>query len=59
MSTRPHLTTARLPDHDGGWWAGGVKKAVDEFVRAYPVDVVTLEYEQFVLRKRQHGAIAL
>jgi hypothetical protein len=45
--------------HDGGWWAGGVKKAVDEFVRAYPVDVVTLKYEQFVLRKRQHGAMAL
>jgi hypothetical protein len=42
--------------HDGGWWAGGVKKAVDEFVRAYPVDVVTLKYEQFVLRKP--GAIA-
>lgn len=41
---------------NGGWWAGGVKKAVDEFVPAYPVDVVTLEYEQFVLRKR--GAIA-
>jgi hypothetical protein len=44
--------------HDGGWWAGGVKKAVDEFVRAYPVDVVTLKYEQFVLRKGGHGAIA-
>lgn len=43
--------------HDGGWWAGGVKKAVDEFVHAHPVDVVTLKYEQFVLRKR--GAMGL
>jgi hypothetical protein len=42
---------------DGGWWAGGVKKAVDEFVRAYPVDVVALKYQQFVLRKRGEGAI--
>jgi hypothetical protein len=42
--------------HDGGWWAGGVKKAVDEFVRAYPVDVVALKYEQFVLRKRDASA---
>jgi hypothetical protein len=43
--------------HDGGWWAGGVKKAVDEFMRTYPVDIVTLKYEQFMLRKRGHVAL--
>jgi len=46
--------------HDGGWWAGGLKKAVNEFVRAYPVNVVRLKYEQFVLRKaRGHGVMTV
>ena len=36
---------------DGGWWQGGVKKAVDEFIQARPVAVVLLCNGQFVLRK--------
>ncbi|MGH2787268.1 MAG: class I SAM-dependent methyltransferase [Actinomycetota bacterium] len=35
----------------GGWWDGGVKRAVDEFIRHPYVDVVFLEGAQFVLRK--------
>jgi hypothetical protein len=39
----------------GGWWRGGVKKAVDEFVREKPVELVTISNGKFVLRKNQHG----
>jgi hypothetical protein len=35
----------------GGWWQGGVKRAVDEFVRAFPVQVVMIRRRQFVLRR--------
>jgi len=35
----------------GGWWQGGVKKAVDEFVRDKPVQLVAIENGKFVLRK--------
>jgi hypothetical protein len=35
----------------GGWWHGGVKKAVDEFVRAKPVQLVTISNGKFVVRK--------
>jgi methyltransferase family protein len=35
----------------GGWWQGGVQKAVDEFVERAGVEVVALQNTQFVLRK--------
>ncbi|MGF1451029.1 MAG: class I SAM-dependent methyltransferase [Opitutales bacterium] len=38
--------------HDKGWWKGGVKKAVDEFVQTGKVDVVKIAHGQFILRKR-------
>lgn len=37
---------------DGGWWQGGVKKAVDAFVQNQPVQLVAIRDGQFVLRKR-------
>lgn len=36
---------------EGGWWGGDVKKAVDEFTRGKPVQLVTIRDGQFVLRK--------
>jgi hypothetical protein len=36
----------------GGWWRGGVKLAVDEFVRNMPVELVEIRNYQFILRKR-------
>lgn len=36
---------------EGGWWEGGVKRAVDEFVRKRQVTVVAMHERQFVLRK--------
>jgi hypothetical protein len=36
---------------DGGWWQGGVKKAVDEFIQEKPVQLVTIWNSQFVLQK--------
>jgi hypothetical protein len=36
----------------GGWWKGGVMRAVDEFVAGGRVEVVSLEARQFILRKR-------
>ena len=36
---------------EGGWWRGGVKKAVDEFLREQPVQLVSIRNGQFVLRK--------
>jgi hypothetical protein len=36
---------------EGGWFQGGVKRAVDEFVRTHPVKFVTTRYRQFVLLK--------
>lgn len=35
----------------GGWWQGGVKKAVDEFLASHPVTLVTIRKGQFILRK--------
>jgi len=35
----------------GGWWHGGVKKAVDEFVQKNPVQLVTISNGKFVCRK--------
>ena len=39
---------------EGRWWKGGVKKAVDEFVKRHPVEVVEIDKEQFILRKISH-----
>lgn len=36
---------------EGGWWDGGVKKAVDEFSRRDDVDIITIRNRQFVFRK--------
>jgi hypothetical protein len=35
-----------------GWWQGGVKKAVDEFVENKPVRLVKLKNRQFILQKQ-------
>ncbi len=37
--------------HDSGWWDGGVKRAVDAFVDAGLVEVVSTSADQFVLQK--------
>ena len=34
-----------------GWWETGVIRAVDEFVKSNPVELVEIRNEQFVLRK--------
>ena len=36
---------------EGGWWQGGVKKAIDEFVLEKPVQLIMIRSGQFVLRK--------
>lgn len=36
---------------EGGWWEGGVKRAVDEFVREKQVTVVAMHERQFVLKR--------
>jgi hypothetical protein len=36
---------------EGGWWAGGVKKAVDEFIAQRPVALITIQQRQFILKK--------
>ena len=36
---------------EGNWWKGGVKKAVDEFIKNYNVQVIEIRNEQFVLKK--------
>jgi len=35
----------------GGWWQGGVKKAVDEFWRARGLQPPRIENQQFILRR--------
>jgi hypothetical protein len=35
----------------GGWWQGGVKRAVDEFVREKPVKLVEIRNGQFIIKK--------
>ena len=37
---------------DRGWWQGGVKKAVDEFVTNGAAKIILIKKNQFVLRKR-------
>jgi hypothetical protein len=36
---------------EGGWWQGGVKKAVDEFIQEKRVQLVATRNRQFVLHK--------
>ena len=36
---------------EGGWWQGGVKKAVDEFIREGRVEPLAIRNGQFILRK--------
>jgi len=36
---------------EGGWWGGGVKKAVDEFVNNGSVKLVQIKKQQFILQK--------
>jgi hypothetical protein len=38
---------------EGGWWDGGVKRAVDEFVAAGRAEAVAFLGRQFVLRRRE------
>jgi hypothetical protein len=38
---------------EGGWWHGGVQRAVDEFMQEYPVRLVTIVNRQFVLCKNR------
>ncbi|TAN52470.1 MAG: class I SAM-dependent methyltransferase [Methylococcaceae bacterium] len=35
----------------GGWWNGGVKKAVDEFARRHSTELLTIQKRQYVFRK--------
>ncbi len=37
---------------EGGWWKGGVKRAVDEFIRESGCEVVALKERQYVLRRK-------
>lgn len=36
---------------DGGWWQGGVKKAVDEFIKDNAVTPIAIKGGQFILRR--------
>ena len=36
---------------DGGWWKGGVKKAVDEFITNHAVTAIAIKGGQFILRR--------
>src|SRR3989304_1799583 len=36
---------------EGGWWNGGVKKAVDEFILSNPFELVRITNNQFLLKK--------
>jgi hypothetical protein len=38
---------------EGGWWEGGVKKAVDEFAKNQAVQLVELRSRQFIFRKNE------
>lgn len=35
---------------DGGWWAGGVKKAVNDFAKLDEAELITTKNEQFIFR---------
>ncbi len=37
--------------NEGGWWKGGVKKAVDEFVNTGLVKIIQIKNSQYILQK--------
>ncbi|MCP5052677.1 MAG: class I SAM-dependent methyltransferase [bacterium] len=37
---------------DGGWWEGGVKKAVDEFAKTDSMELIEIRNGQFIFRKK-------
>lgn len=37
---------------EGGWWEGGVKKAVDEFLERPDIEPVLIQDTQFILQRR-------
>jgi hypothetical protein len=37
---------------DGGWWDGGVKKAVDEFAKTPAAELVEIRHNQFIFRRK-------
>lgn len=37
---------------EGGWWNGGVKKAVDEFVKTQLAELIEIRDGQYILRKK-------
>jgi hypothetical protein len=37
---------------DGGWWDGGVKKAVDEFAKTPAAELVEIRHNQFLFRRK-------
>lgn len=43
---------------EGGWWRGGVKEAVDAFVRKNAIALTTARNRQFVLKKETIGCHA-
>lgn len=49
--TRPGGFIAGDDYTEGGWWQGGVKKAVDEFAATQAVQRVAIRNDQFVFRK--------
>lgn len=36
---------------EGGWWQGGVKRAVDEFIATKLIKVIKIKNRQFLLKK--------
>jgi hypothetical protein len=36
---------------EGGWWGGGVKRAVDEFIKAQNVQLIEIKKTQFIIQK--------
>jgi hypothetical protein len=36
---------------EGGWWEGGVKKAVDEFAKNKTLHLLEIRNRQFIFRK--------
>jgi hypothetical protein len=41
--------------HRGGWWEGGVKRAVDEFILRRPVKLIAKKNRQFIVQKIADG----
>jgi len=39
-----------------GWWEGGVERAVDEFCRSQPVELIEIRNNQFILKIQSTGS---